>query len=241
MTLTDFKTRLAGFMTRVPADFVNGSVDQLLEAINDARRAAQRTYVFQTLRDEAYIQTSIIGSDFRANMKSDATGTGTAVKVRNIEKIWEFQARTIPAGTLNERTAEVDFRTDRSLGQGLPLAGTESDWRRQNNYITANYTGRTIGWVKGAKVYTSSDTTNWYLCEIVKLAPDLTDDASAVGDFFLDFGADWLLFASAQVLNGYLKEDQRVAISAALLSRSWETLTNFDSSVNSSNDAGDLD
>jgi hypothetical protein len=237
MNVADFKTRLAGFMSRATTDFVNGTVDQLLCAINDARRSAQMRYNFQRFRTEGFISTSILGADFTTTVYPTPAVT-TALGVKLIEKAWTYNTRSISAGTLYERAEQLDYRTDRQLGESLPLAGTGTNI---NNYqrTTTETTGRTIAWVKGSKFYVNAETAAYYLVEIVSFAPDLIDADTT--DFFLTYGQQWLLFSAAQILNGYLKEDQRVAISQKALEKAWEELCQFDSDVAISNDSGDWD
>lgn len=234
MTVADFKTRVASFVSRSSSDFTSGGVDEILCAINDARRHAQRSYTFKTLRKDVFLETSILGADFQTACK--LTPGGTAVKVKLIEKVWQYTTRTISAGTLYERTAQLDYRTDRQLGSGLPLAGSgaSSDSFR----ITEPYTGHMIAWTKGLKLFVNVEASATYLVEAVERLDDITTETS---DFFIDNAQDWLLWKTLECLNGYLKEDQRVGINTAILNRSWETFTQWDSDVSNSNDAFDLD
>lgn len=234
MTVADFKTRVASFVSRSTSDFTIGGVDEILCAINDARRSAQRSYTFKTLRKDAFITTSILGANFQTACK--LTPGGTAVKVKLIEKVWTYTERTISAGTLYERGSEVDYRTDRQLGSALPYAGSGSNLTDQR--ITTNYTGHTIAWTKGLKFFVNAEADTTYLVEVVERLDDIVAETS---DFFIDNAQDWLLWKTLECLNGYLKEDQRVAINTVILNRSWETFTQWDSDVSNSNDAFDLD
>ncbi len=223
-------------MSRTSADVTDGSVDQALCAINDARRLAQRLYTFKRLSTMAFVETSALGASF-VNAKETPSDAGVAIKLKLIEGVWEFTERAIAAGTLYEKAAQIDFRTEREVGRGLPLAGSGAE--SIDNRTTDTYRGRTIAWTRGEKLFVNYEAETWVLVDAIQLLPDLVGDEAS--DWFIDNAEDWLLFQSAQILNGYLKEDQRVAISQRLLDRSWETFTTWDAETTNSNDAVDLE
>lgn len=237
MNVTDFKAMVAGFMTRSTTDFVHGTTDQLLLAINNARREAQQRYTFKRFAVDSFIKTSVLGADISTAKLTPEDG-GTLIPLKSVDGVWEFQTRAIPAGTFYERTAEVDFRKEREMYANLPLAGATVT-RTPNNYLTSGTTGRIIGWFKGQKIYTNVDTATWYSLSGTQLLPDLA--GSETSDFFIDNGQSWLLFATAQILNGFLKEDQRVVISERALEASWTKLTQFDGDIHATDGGLDLE
>ncbi len=224
-------------MSRQAADLDVDGVDHLLCAINDARTMAQNLYTFRRLRTDAFIKTSMLGADYTTAVKATPSDGGTQVLIKLIEKVWEFQQRTISAGTLYERSAQIDYRSDRAPSMSLPLAGTSRttyDYRQ-----TTNCTGNTFAWIKGSKFFVNYEAATWVLVEVVQKLPDLEGDESS--DFFIDNAPNWLLWQSIQCLNGYLKEDQRVSVSQRLLTDAWEAFTQWDIDTTASNDAGDLE
>lgn len=221
-------------MTRPESDFVVDGIDHLLAAINDARSDAQKRYKFRRLSQDAFIKASIIGTDFQT-VKLTPEDSGTDLVVRNIEKVFTFQTRTIAAGTTYDKMAEVDFRTERQLTNSIPYAGASN-----TNY--ERYCGDScmmLAWTKGDKFFVTSDSDIWLMVEVIRWLPELADGGSE--DFFLKYAPEWLLWASMQCLNGYLKEDQRMVISERKLANAWEAFTNFDSETTNSNDSNDLD
>jgi hypothetical protein len=72
-----------------------------------------------------------------------------------------------------------------------------------------------------------------------QVLPDLA--GSETSDFFIDKYQNWLLYATLQNLNGFLKEDQRVAISASLLDKAWAEATFDDSRSGSQGEWSNLD
>ena len=237
MNVADFKSRVAGFMSRNTADFVQGSVDQLLCAINDARRMAQQRYTFKRLSRDGFIRTSILGSDIALNGRVTPEDAGTLMVMKSIHGVYTFQSRSIPAGTFYERTSELDYRKERELYADLPLGVPYAS--SQNNHLTQTNTGRGIAWMSGQSLYTNSDTANYYSVKCTELLPDLAGSESS--DFFITNAEHWLVFAAAQILNGFIKEDQRVVISNAAMQTAWENFTQFDADVASSDDGLDLD
>lgn len=237
MNVADFKSRVAGFMSRNTADFVQGSVDQLLCAINDARRMAQQRYTFKRLSRDAFIKTSILGSDIALNGRATPADGGVLVVFKSIQEVYTFQTRTIPAGTFYERTSKLDYRKERELYADLPLGVPYAS--SQNNFLTQANTGRGIAWMSGQSIYTNNDTATYYSVKCIELLTDLAGSESA--DFFITNAEHWLVFATAQILNGFIKEDQRVVISNAAMQTAWENFTQFDADVASSDDGLDLD
>lgn len=53
-------------------------------------------------------------------------------------------------------------------------------------------------------------------------------------DFFLDNCTDWMLYRSIQELNLFLKEDQRVVISAGMMKDAWDSVMDWDSTLSAS-------
>ena len=64
MTLANFKSMIAAYVTRASGSLTSvNSQDILLQAINDARRAAQRDHNFELNRTEdAYLSTHLGGA-----------------------------------------------------------------------------------------------------------------------------------------------------------------------------------
>lgn len=72
-----------------------------------------------------------------------------------------------------------------------------------------------------------------------KWLPLLVDDNDT--DFFLFYGWDFILYKALQYCNMYVKEDERIAVSTALLSAHWVSLVEWDASSFDASGASSFD
>lgn len=135
---------------------------------------------------------------------------------------------------------------------GLDLSGTTSSTVASKLVdATANFTGFTS--VVGQIVRNLTDGTS-ALVSAVESATTLllnadiftTGESYKVGtgtqeDFFLVDCLDWMLYQTVKELNLFLKEDQRVAISDAMMKEAWESVKAWNSSLVPTTDDLDLD
>jgi hypothetical protein len=229
MDLVDLKKRIVGFAGRSQTALTQDGLDMVLAAINDARRQAQRSYNFQMLKKTAFIQTSAAGADY---MSACVTSPGGATQVRmkllhrcfvytNDGGIYKPTAR-VPFDNVDDFAREVDAYA--ASGAEYPVAATVR------------------AYVEGRKFYVYPSTTPaWYMVRGIEWLSDLTGDEVSSDDLFLEYFSDWLLLASVQMLNFYVKEDQRVAISDAAVGRLWNTVTFMDGQLGAQGEWTNLD
>lgn len=210
-SVTNLKAKIAAYMNRAASSFVIGGVDNLLEAMNDARRNAQLRYDFNHLRVRAFLVVTPTG----VNWQTDATDSpgGTAVPLKSIKEVWSFETVSglptkykqmfFEGGVLN------DFEV---ITPSLQIVGSQLLPNNLN--------------------ITSSET---YLIEGIKWLPEL--DGTETNDFFCNRGATWLTYQTIQNLNLYLKEDSRVGISDAVVQRAWSDFISWDGNLGLSNNA----
>jgi hypothetical protein len=60
-------------------------------------------------------------------------------------------------------------------------------------------------------------------------------------DFFLVECIDWMLYQTIRELNLFLKEDQRIQISNAIMKEAWDTVVSWNSRLKTTDDELDLD
>lgn len=204
MKLANFKSRVAAYLNRVASSFVSNGVDNLLEAINDARRSAQLRYDFNWLRKSGFITVPVAGTDWVVGVRT-TPGGATPLRLKNIQEVWTYTGTSAPylkneRWTLGNGSGDVwDFPTPRARVQGPQL------------------------FIDGATTSSS----------VMVIGPewkvDLVDGNT--DDFFLEYGTTWLLYQTIQNLNLYLKEDSRVQIADAVVQRAWVDFCAWDGST----------
>ena len=227
MNVANFKKLVAGYVNRDAASFVVNGVDLLLEAINQAKLAAQREHDFFVMRSYGFIQTSQAGADFTTSVYPTPTIT-TALNVKRIRRVFTYAT----SGSVYIKNARYRLLSEEDWDQQLPVIDTTN----LNIYSDT----RLMVYLSGTNLYiTNTSTLSWVYLTIFKILPDYVD--ADVGDFFTINGRDWLLLKSIQMLNFYLKEDQRVGISNSALQDRWNSLLTLDNSYNNYDGANALD
>lgn len=208
MNLANFKLKIAAYVNRSATSFVSNGVDNLLEAINDARRNAQLRYDFNALKVDGYIGITSAGVDWSTGLFT--APTGSALPLKCVKEVWlcNVQDNNI---TRTDRLNIVGGQLDEKFNDPVArLIGTRL-------YVTG------LGWPLSL------------LVRGVRWLPDLTDADTT--DFFLDKGATWLTYQTIQNLNLYLKEDARVSLSDAVVQRAWIDLITWDGNLAVTNDS----
>lgn len=220
MTIANFKARVAAYMNRDATVFTSGGVDNILEAMNDCRRFAQQSYRFSTLGTQAFIQTSAAGATW-TTCKATPSAGGTDVPMRTIDRGWMYDV----SGSIYSRTVPISFdldqRFDRLLANNVDILNAAA------SIGTPRPSVQQFLYIEGTTLYYNGvSTPTWIMVTGTKMLADLT--SSDTTDFFTDHASNWLLLAVCQNLNGFLKDDQRVAISDAAVQRHWNALTEWD-------------
>lgn len=238
MTIANFKIFVEGWLNRTAGSFTIGGFDYLLQAMNDARRAAQRDHMFELLRtQDCYLTTSAAGAAWTTECKT-TPGGATAVLMRRVDSVWQYSPTTISSTTVYLPTARIPFDTSGDLKRNLPVVDTQ--------YLTVNQPNPFIqtqfAYAVGTKLYVNgvnSDTATYKLFGI-RWLDDLTG-ASTEDDPFLTYFTDWYRMATVMALNTYLKDSERFAIDVSLLNRAWESVKAFDGQVANMGEQANLD
>ena len=226
MTIADFKDSVSSYSNRVAALFQSvGALDILLQAMNDARRDAQRRYPFNLAKQQVFVQLSMLPSSFLTDFKADDTGAGATLVVRRLDALWEYGTTQVGAMKAYYPTKQVDVRPQATLGFAVPSQPWA--WQRTDPSAIPNF-----AYVQGTNLRHSTLTTvTWLMGDAVVLLPDLV--AADAPDFFLTYFPDWLKFATLANLNVWLKDTEQIQIDGNLVSWLWDSVKNFDSQQNS--------
>lgn len=231
-TIAQFKARVLGYVGRDISVFNDGTNDNVLEAMNDARREAQESYTFGQLKCNGglYFNGSA-GSQWKT---PDAGGYGpyttdnvssTPYILNGIDTLWNYvkdnQGNLQPTNRIDLATPNM-FRRLLPVNMGFPF----SQLSQQQNppyYFNTVPSQQTFAYVEGSRVYLNNQSQPvWIMFRGTQQLPDLDSDDTS--DFFVDNYSTWLLWSTLQNLNGYLKDDQRVQISQPLLASSYDKM-----------------
>jgi len=194
MQFDTFKNYVAGYMNRVATDFVVNGVDILADAINDARRAAQRDIDFVACQCQGFM-TIANGGTSLSTMKT-TPGGATSIAVKKVKAVWTYANN----GGVYQRTGQLlpvanhtELVTELVTMEGVGSASTKGYFYQQ---------GETLFMVSQGPVDV--------LCDVVKWMPDGSGTSE---DFLLTDYKDYILLKTVEQLNFFVKEDQRVQIS----------------------------
>lgn len=233
MTIADFKTMVGAHVNRTVASFAESGVDILLAGMNDARRQAQRSRVFNLLRTEdAFLTTSALGADWMTGAKT-TPGGATAVLMRQVDEVWNYGTSSIGATAYYPRTSMIDFATPGRFRHEMPRADAlvrESDYR-----VNARF-----AYALGSKLYISNAMENTTVKLVgVKWLDDLTGAESP--DIFLTYFTDWFKYATIAAMNNFLKHDQRFPVDATVTKSLWDSMVTYDGNFGQMGDVASLD
>jgi hypothetical protein len=233
MTIANFKLMVAAYMNRTAASLVVSSQDLLLQAMNDARRAAQRAHAFELLRTEdAYLTTSQAGADWTTGCKT-TPGGATALLMRRVDEVWNYGTATTPS-THYPRTTRMDFGYSGEFKRELPT--NDSALIRPQDYIIS----RKFAYCVGTKLYVTTVTAETtYKLVGIQWLDDLTGAESA--DVFLTYYTDWFKYATIAALNIYLKDTERFPVDVNVMEAMWQNVKNHDGSIANMGESATLD
>lgn len=208
MNITDFKASVAAWVSRDASSFVYGTVDVLLDAINDAKRDAQMDFDFAGAVGECYISAGPSGAEL-STATTAINGGGSAVLVNKVRSLWILDDN-------GNKAYSIPIQYDTILDRLLPA----------DPYPTATVRA----YITGTKLFVTgvNDGTAFKL-GVVKWIPDYS--VSVTTDFFLDYYRGWLLLATIRRLNLHLKEDNRVSISQATYDEAWQKVLRRENSI----------
>lgn len=234
MTIANFKIMVAAYLNRTSASLVVSGVDLLLQAMNDARRGAQRAHVFELLRTEdAYLTTSMAGADWMTGCKT-TPGGATAILMRRVDEVWNYGTSLSPS-TNYPRTTRIDFSYSGQFKRELPTADSQRIIYPQD-YAIANR----MAYAVGNKLYvTSVDTSTTYKLVGVAWLDDLT--GAETPDIFLTYYTDWFKYATLAALNIYLKDSERFPIDVNVMENLWSSVKAHDGTIANMGESVTLD
>ncbi len=227
MTYREFKAQVAAYMNRDANSFKKGTLDLLDRAINMARRHAEREHNFELARCSVKVTVNLT-SGGTLSSAVDYDDPDVSISVKRIERAF------LP-------TSEGTYVPIELAGRGKHME------RLKRGFRGATTLSELVGisaWVpnyslsqQGDKIYLHPGDTAAYnnassvvvALDVVKFLEPYALDADT--DFLLENAEDWLLFRSIFELNFFLKEDERVPVSANALREAWESVVKWDSQL----------
>lgn len=183
-----------------------------------AKRQAQADYTFYHNERQAYANLTSDGVAYKTALL-DAKGGTPMSGVESILHIYEF--------------------TDSGPGCELELAMAGQDRRWVYNDV-AGYVYLRTGKLYYRQQEYAAPTNTEVLLDVNQFRPDYSDDTDT--DFFLDVGAEWLLYKTLTFLQMRVKEDYRLNITRSMLSGAWNALIRWDRGIDFDKQDGiDLD
>jgi len=227
MTVANFKSMIAAYMNRTVASLTSdNSQDILLQAMNDARRGAQRDYCFEICKTEdAYLATHIGGANWMTGCKT-TPGGNTAVLMRRIDEVWNYGTQAVGATTYYPRTTRVDFSYSGQFKRELLTSGDDVSL----NYTAASVGSRKFAYATGSSLFLANTTTSTIVKLVgIKWLDEMT--AASDEDIFLVYFTDWFKYATIAALNVYLKDSERFSIDMVAMEREWASVKMMDSTM----------
>ncbi len=226
---------IAAYMNRTAASFTVNTQDIILQAMNDARRAAQRAHTFELNRTEdAYLGTHLGGANWMTGCTTTPGGMTSLLMVR-IDEVWNYSPYLISPTTYYVRTSRVPFSYTGQFKRNLP---TITD-RVELNTISVNSQNQ-FAYAVGNQLFVSATTNlTYYKLVGIKYLDDLT--GSEDPDIFLTYFTDWFKYATIEALNIYLKDSERFPIDNAAMSKMFETVKTLDGSIANMGESSNLD
>ena len=231
-TSAQLKVAVAGFLQRDPAVFLRSpDTDLLLNACNNARLYAERRVDFELAVTQVHIPGMTLnegGSLLSAVLASDDTTPVAIKKIRTpyiplhhpghyfpvcltSKKKWDDRIKVRWEGAHPHDRADFAYLTD------SPFEVVQSG----NSVFIAP---------PNARMYNAGTLT--IAADVIAWLPRYVDGTEE--DFLLDFCFDWLTYRAVQELNFYLKEDERVQISASFVKEAWDALVIWNNELQAS-------
>lgn len=229
-TVAELKIAIAGYMQREPSVFVrtvgNTSFDLLLQACNNARLHAERLVDFEYSRQDCKVEVDREdGGSLVFATEIEDENTGVNVK-KIVSPFLQSQDLTRLPVELWSRKKWND-RTKRKVAGWQPrdnrMAVSVSEMYALQPFVVVQE-GRTVF---AAPVNDEQFPTNPFdvYFNVVAWLPKY--ETGEEDDFLLEYAFDWMMFYSIHQLNFYLKEDERVMVSADVRKDTWDSLVKW--------------
>ena len=228
MTYSEFKAYTAAFLQRSTTAFVQGSVDVLGVAINQARKTVERMHDFEMARVQAQLAMPTNGSTIALNTVK-LFGTETLIDVKTVKRafISASGGSWIPIDVIGRDQHIAKVR--RAVGEAT--SSTVADIVEAGLYENYKFVRYGLGAYvapAGASNYSGSSTVDIMLDAIRWLDPYTADGDT---DFLLEYCSDLLLMQTIKWLNLSMREDQRIPVSAEAFDAAWRAMQDWNRSV----------
>lgn len=227
MNYREFKLQVAAYMNREAASFKKGTLDLLDRAINMARRHAEREHNFELARCSVKVTVNLT-SGGTLDSAVDFDDEETLVEVKRIERAFlpvsngAYAPIELAGRGKHMERLKRSFSGAQSLVEMIGL----SVW--VPNFSLSQQGGKIYLHPSGSSLYNGATAVEVALDVVRFLPPYASDDDE---DFLLTNAEDWLLFRSIFELNFFLKEDERVPVSARALQEAWESVVKWDAQI----------
>lgn len=225
-----------------------GGKDLVLQATNDARHWACRMVNFEYCRAIGSLTLSLSAATPLSNVKY--WGTTTTLNVNWVERAYVLATNPsnmyqgIPIKWYTRHKDAFFAYLDR--GAIPPLVAIGSPLSPVDPTLTSPLLELSLFQV-GFNVYPSAAFAQQFPStpsvtiglDVYDFLPDYVSPSDS--DFFLIYCRDWLMWRTIVQLNMYLKEDQRVGISKAVLDESWLSVQAWNNRIEQQKDDVDLD
>ena len=223
-----FVDRVLNYTGRDASVFAPASVDNCLAAINDSRQQGLQAATWEGLKTRGFMYFSPTVDTpwgYATTTYGPYTlpaGAGTKLRIRSIDMLFNYTTDTVGGYQPTNRVlmqSTQDFRRLLPTNMGYPFLQTFPSIPPY--YYNTIPTQQLFAYIVGPNIKLNTCTVDTSLLFFGQQSlADLT--GSETSDFFIDNYARWLLLATIQNLNGYLKVDQRVAITAAEVNNAWD-------------------
>lgn len=225
MTLGTFKAMVAAFMQRDASVFFVGGVDLLTQAANMARRWAERQHNFELCKTTGAVSIHYTNGALRSAIH--VVGSETLLPVKAIQKAYlpyDDGSGYFPIEILT-RDAHISA-VSRHYEMAMSTDPNATEPPASRSFFSLVQHGETLYVVPADSDALGGDTIEVRL-DVVKWLTEYSADSDS--DFFLNYCADWLLLKVVYILNFFLKEDMRVAISDKAMEKAWAAVLAWDS------------
>lgn len=201
MTFLELQQQVAGMLSRSVDDFTYNTFDNLKQAINNAQTRAQRLVDFNLSLARGYLPLTDGSANWRTGMLNAVGGTSV-----NVKKL-------------------VSLTTDENYSQPVTmLRESDRERLRTGGGVYAFVVGETLYYMNS----TDDSVGGLYTVYYQKLA-DLSADSDT--NYLTENCHDWIVFQSMFELLHYMKEDERVQISAGILRDKWDSVLAWNASM----------
>jgi len=220
---------VAGYMNRDATEFVQGAVNVLGLAVNHARQWAEKQRNFELCKVSIKVPAVNLSTGAALSTATIFPG-GAAVTIKCLERAFipfSNQADVFPVELIG-RDAYVKrmgrrFDNAYSTQYDGPTSAVQEG--RYHTFAVLQQAQQIFVVPNNPSAFGGSSTVDVYF-DAVKWLPDYSADGDT--DFFLSTCEEFMLYRTIYQLNAFLKEDQRVAISAKMLEDAWDTVIKWD-------------